>query len=43
MLEDIDKITVKNIETGKEIAVITDEKITTAAPEIVVILKPKYD
>lgn len=37
------KITVMEADTGKEIAVITNELITTAGQGVVVKLTPKYD
>lgn len=37
------KITIMNRETKEEIAVVTDDDITTATPEIVVKLTPDYD
>ena len=37
------KLVVLDTATGKELAVVTDEEITTASPEIVVKLTPKYD
>lgn len=37
------KITVFDLETGKEIAVITNDLITTARDSIVVKLTPSYD
>lgn len=40
---DIAKLTVLDIETGKEIAVVTSELITTAGDNIVVKLTPEYD
>lgn len=38
-----EKATVYDLKTGKEIAVITNELITTASPDIVVKLKPSED
>lgn len=40
---DYTKITVFDTKTGKEIAVITNELITTARDSIVVKLTPSYD
>lgn len=37
------KITVLDTDTGKEIAVITNELVTTAGDHIVVKLTPNYD
>lgn len=36
MLEGIDRVIVENITTGEVLAVITDDKVTTASDEIVV-------
>lgn len=41
--EDYTKVVVLDESTGKEIAVIANELITTAADNIVVKLTPKYD
>jgi len=40
---DYTKIVVLNTKTGEEVAVITNELITTAMDEIVVKLTPRYD
>lgn len=41
--EDYTKMVVLDTKTGKEIAVITNEVITTAQDSIVVKLTPRYD
>ena len=40
---DITKLTVINVRTGEEIAVVTNDEITTAGTEIVVKLTSNYD
>lgn len=37
------KLVVLDVETGEELAVVTDEEITTARSSIVVKLTPRYD
>lgn len=41
--EEYTQVTVLDTETGKEIAVITNDLITTARDSIVIKLKPSYD
>lgn len=41
--DDFKKLVVLDKETGKEIAVVTNEEITTAEDNIVVKLTPTYD
>lgn len=41
--DDYTKLAVVDLSTGKEIAVITNELITTASDNIVVKLTPKYN
>lgn len=41
--KDYTKLVVLDIESGKEIAVVTDNAITTAGGNIVVKLTPNYD
>ena len=43
MSGEYEKLSVVNLTTGKEIAVITDDRITTAHETIVVKLTPKAD
>lgn len=41
--KDYEKAVVYDLKTGKEIAVITNELITTASPDIVIKLTPSKD
>lgn len=43
LLKGVSKLTVFALDTGKEIAVVTSELITTAGDNIVVKLTPEYD
>lgn len=43
LADECTKITVLDTDTGKEIAVITNELVTTAGDHIVVKLTPNYD
>ena len=43
MFKDVDRIIVENIKTGEQLAVITDDEITTANKDIVVRLRPVYE
>ena len=41
ILDEYERLIVENIKTGEQIAVITDDEVTTADEDIVVRLKPR--